>query len=200
YGRQQLMTAGGGVLESEALNRWHFRTAEHVGLQGSELWAALVAQFPNDGYMVRTEAARSTGYRSREEVGDACDYDFGLRLASRFRGFWFLGEDTARYRLSETSVSRAGSNNAPMSAYLLLEALCVPEGLEAVRDERLQQHAPAAISNALRAGDLGLARRLYVSRHHPWSRRLSPRGLAQALLLASPFALGTFLMRGYRRG
>ena len=39
-------------MPSQNLNDGYYRTEQYAGLQPSALWSALVAQFPNDGYMI----------------------------------------------------------------------------------------------------------------------------------------------------
>jgi len=70
FGKQQLITHEGALLpeESEALNKDYYRTSEFAGSRLSALESALVQQFPNDGYLVRTAAAQRTLYRTDGKV------------------------------------------------------------------------------------------------------------------------------------
>ncbi|HXV25108.1 MAG TPA: glycosyltransferase family 2 protein [Alphaproteobacteria bacterium] len=98
YGKQWLMSFDGAVLEqeSESLNRFYFRDPGHAGTRLSALEAALVQQFPNDGYMVRSSAARALRYPEEGETDRVswCDFAFGLRLAQH-GPFHFLNAFTA---------------------------------------------------------------------------------------------------------
>jgi hypothetical protein len=89
------------------LNRDYFRSAEWAGLKLSSVEAGVLQQFPNDCYMVRSAAARAIDWRSREEVGHGCEYDFGLRLGLSYSGFFFVDAFTAKYRLTEHAVSKS---------------------------------------------------------------------------------------------
>jgi hypothetical protein len=62
------------------MNHDYFRSEPWAGLQRSSAVAGILQQFPNDCYMVRSAAARAIKWGSHEEIGNACDYVFGLRL------------------------------------------------------------------------------------------------------------------------
>ncbi|MGV0024934.1 glycosyltransferase family 2 protein [Phormidesmis priestleyi] len=191
FGKQYIINMAGEILQTQSqdLNRDYYRTEQYTGLQVSTRWSALVAQFPNDGYMLLTHVARMIRYRNTPDVGDACDFDFGLRLASTSPPFFFLNQYTAKYRLTEKSIS-SGDNHSDL-VYRLIEALELPEELESIRSERLKQAAPSAINRWLTIGDKASAYRVYRSAHYPWSKRLAPKGLIQAVLLACPTPLNS---------
>lgn len=180
FGKQQIITADGTVLraESEVLNRDYYRTAQYAGRQRAALWSALVSQFPNDGYMITTAAARETLYSTAPEVGDACDYDFGLRLAASYESFYFLDKFTAAYRLTPVSISSA--NSCAHLSYDLTRSTQIPAELRGVRDARLRRYAAPAVSAWLRLGEGAKARQVFLSEHYPGRQRWSPRGLAHA--------------------
>jgi len=199
FGKQYIINITGEILQtrSQDLNRDYYRTERYAGLQASTLWSTLVAQFPNDGYMLLTHVARMIRYRNTSEVGDVCDFDFGLRLASANTPVFFLNQYTAKYRLTEKSIS-SGDNHSDL-VYRLIEALELPEELESIRSERLKQAAPSAINRWLTIGDKASAYRVYKSDRYPWSKRLSARGLIQAVLLACPTPLDSALVGWLRR-
>jgi GT2 family glycosyltransferase len=195
FGKQQIINAAGEVdaVASEELNRTYHRTPDRAGEQPSAMWSALVAQLPNDGYLIKTQLARKVGYRADVTVGDACDYDFGLRLGLAGARLWFVDRYTCQYRHTESSVST--NNNYAHLSYGLVEALPASSEMQAARMHRLQHYAPAAISAWLRRGDRAAAWRIYRSPAYPWSRRLSTRGLLQAALMATPAPLAQKLLR-----
>ena len=199
FGKQSMINMAGEVLQtrSQDLNQGCYRTDSYEGLQTSAIWSALVGQFPNDGYMILTDVAKATRYRDTAMVGDACDYDFGLRLASNQAQFFFLNQFTALYRLTETSIS--ADNNISDVVYQIVEALDLPEELEEFRRERLEGRAASAITRWLTIGDKASAYRVYRSDYYPWSKRLAPKGLIQAVLLACPTPLDSALIGWLRR-
>ena len=75
YGKQYVIRHDGTVCveRSEQLNRAHFRTQEYEGLQKFHWFPGVAHQFPNDGFLLKSTAARSIVWRSREEVGDGCE-------------------------------------------------------------------------------------------------------------------------------
>jgi glycosyltransferase involved in cell wall biosynthesis len=203
YGKQYLIDLNGKVDEdgSVALNAYYRRTAEHVGRQRSSLESALTGQFPNDGFMIRSSIAREVRYRDDASVGDACDFDFGLRLAGIADGFYFLDQYTAKYRL--TGVSLSTGNNCTNLTFDLLVAADLPSELEPTRCERLQTYAIPAVNQWLQLGNWRAAFRVYTSSVYGWTKRLSPQGLAQAALLCCPPVLSkrtVAVLRRIRRG
>ena len=199
FGKQMLITMQGAELpdESAQLNADYQRTPERAGRQPSTLASAIMAQFPNNGYMVRTEAARQTGYRATPEIGEACDLDFGLRLAAQPGAFHFVDRFTAKYRLTDVSVSR-GDSSLAACAYHLLSTLDVPPALEPMRRTVLRRRAAAVVNYYLKAGNRRDALAVYTSPNYPLARRLSPRGLQQGLLLLCPTGLVRFAHRARR--
>ena len=186
FGKQYLVDADGRVDEagSDRLNADYRRTAAEAGRQPSAVGSAVATQFPNDGYLVRTDVARRVRYRDDPAVGDACDLDFGLRLAAVADGFYFLDRYTAKYRVTGASVS-AGNNYTHLT-FDLLAGVTLPPQLEPLRQERLARYAPQAVNRWLTLGDRRRAWQVFTSAAYPWRRRLSPRGLVQAGLLALP--------------
>jgi glycosyltransferase involved in cell wall biosynthesis len=204
FGKQCLIDKGGAVnkASSDQLNAAYCRTAADAGRQPLALQSGLTGQFPNDGYIVRTAAARRVGYRCDPKVGDACDLDFGIRLAADGGAFFFLDQYTAKYRTTEVSVLRSAGNNIAILAYNLIADVALPPELEPVRRDRLARYAPMVVSGLLAQGDKKSAWRVYTSGTYPWRRRMSPRGLFQAWLFALPSDLvraGLAARRSLRR-
>jgi len=114
YGLQHVIFENGefSPRDTATYNSCAHRTPELVGLQTDVVTSALWMQFPNNSYLIVTEAARSVGYRSEKEVGTACDSDFGVRLALAHRSshFAFINRYTSQYRLmpSGLRVARNG--------------------------------------------------------------------------------------------
>jgi GT2 family glycosyltransferase len=83
YGMLEVVNAAGEYLhaDTERDNAAARRTPDQAGLRRDMLVCALSRQFPPNGFLIDTEAARRIGYRDREEVGLAADTDFGIRLA-----------------------------------------------------------------------------------------------------------------------
>lgn len=110
YGFQYVADANGRVdkIATISNNKSYFREQKYVGSQRSNLWAALVGQFPNNGFLVRRSLALLAGYPNEREVGRApVDYHFGIRYAQvSTRPFVLIPEYVTVYRRSEVSVAR----------------------------------------------------------------------------------------------
>ncbi|GAB4161541.1 MAG: hypothetical protein Fur0046_40250 [Cyanobacteria bacterium J069] len=199
FGKQYLMNQQGVVDEaaSAALNVAYWRVAARAGRQAQPLESALVAQFPNDGFMVRTAIARQVRYRDTAVVGDACDLDFGLRLAAVSEAFYFLDEYTASYRSTEVSITVA--HNYTHLTFDLLRSVELPAELEPVRLIQLQKYATPAVNCWLARGDWAASSRVYWSAGYGWRNRLSLKGWVQGALLLCPPALSRRLVAMLRR-
>jgi glycosyltransferase involved in cell wall biosynthesis len=189
FGKQQIIDMDSKVDEkaSRGLNEIYHRTAQLQGVQASALWSALVAQFPNNSYMVLTKAATNIGYRDVPDVGDICDYDFGLRLAGQFDGFYFIDRYTSQYRITNNSISK--NNNHAHLSFDLVASLTLPYEIEATRDARLRNYSPAAVNKWLTLGNRQKAAEIYYSRHYPTQKRWSSKGLIQFVLTCCPHTI-----------
>lgn len=205
FGKQYLIDMAGNTLieSSEQFNKRFYRTAQYAGYQASSLWSALVAQFPNDGYMITTKAAKQVGYRNHlkdeTRVGNACDFYFDLQLASQYQHLFFLNEYTAKYRLTAVSVGQG--RNGQNLAYDMVRSIEVPEALEPVRQTILHQYASPAIQRWIQLGEKEAALEIFWSDSYSWLQRLSPKGLLQLLLITCPYPWSckiSAILRGLR--
>ena len=162
YGKLFIVTHAGIVLDdmTEATDRVCARTAVHAGLQRRPLWPALAGQFPSDGFMVSTAAARATRFRPYEEVGDACDFDFKLRLSQQPGWFYFLDRYVSNYRITDTSVS--STPETIDHAFEIACALDVPSDMEPMRRRFLRDRGLHAVRRYLLIGHRALAWRLLL--------------------------------------
>jgi glycosyltransferase involved in cell wall biosynthesis len=194
YGKQYVIEPDGVIDEakSEALNVGYHRTTDRAGRQKSALFAGLTGQFPNDGYLVRTDVARAVRYRTGSAVGDACDFDFGLRLAAAADGFYFLDKYTAKDRMTIQSIS-TGNNYTNLTFDLLANAE-LPEDLEDVRQTQKRKYSRPAVTKWLRVGNRRSALRVYLSSAYGWRQRASAIGLLHLGLLLCPSDLTGWLM------
>jgi glycosyltransferase involved in cell wall biosynthesis len=198
YGKQYLMGSDGSIDEaaSEGLNAAYHRTIERAGCQTSPIVAGLTAQFPNDGYLVRTAVARMVRYRPDSTVGGACDYDFALRLAVAADRFYFLNKYTAGYRLTEQSVSTG--NNYTNLAFDLLTNIELPSEVEEHRQQQMQNFARPAVTQWLATGNRKSALRVFLSSAYGWQHRISALGLLHILLMLCPAGLTQVLFKQIR--
>ncbi|MGH9640897.1 MAG: glycosyltransferase family 2 protein, partial [Terriglobales bacterium] len=107
YGKQRSMSETGivNIGISEGLNASYLRTADREGLQEWSSFPGLTQQFPNDGFLLETAAARTILWRPAAK--NACEFDFQLRLCLQFRGFCFLNRYTMQCRRTGAGMSRS---------------------------------------------------------------------------------------------
>lgn len=188
FGKQYLISMAGEILhkDSEELNINFYKTAETEGLQPSAIDSAILQQFPNNSYMLLSSAARSIKYREKDEVGDSCDYDFGIRLALNYDKFYFLNKYTAKYRITDGSICRCNSLKMAEFMCSMLQSPELPESSQPACREMLEKLAPLILKSYALEGRKKEALNIYLSEFYSMKRRLSLKGLYYLLLIFSP--------------
>lgn len=196
FGKQQIISSKGQLLPTETskLNKRYCRETHFAGVQKSALVSALLQQIPNDGFMVTTAAAKSTGYRSAEEVGVYCDLDFNLRLTETHQSGTaaFIDHFVSQYRISEDSISGSGSarqSDHPTAAAIMYEMVAgmgVCSSLKRARKVLLRRLAVKAVKGYALSGCRKKALRIFFSDCYPALQRVTWRGLYHFALIVSP--------------
>jgi len=184
YGLQMRVTNSGQEMESESSNRDFFRIEKEAGLKTESLRSAVLGQFPNDGFMIRSSVAKAVLYEP--DYGAACDTVFGVRSASH-GPFYFVPVWISKYRLSTHSVGRGKGRKRDEAGYhfvrLCLELLqkgapCKPE-----LELRLRERISVAIVQAAALGDTERALSWLLGPYHR-GQLLSFPGAKRTLLVA----------------
>jgi glycosyltransferase involved in cell wall biosynthesis len=167
FGRTRVVSADGSGLDERTRrhNAKYFRDAP--GRPSSNLWSALVQQFPYNGMMLRRSLAVAVGVPSETEVGKVpIDLHFGINYAlATTRPFRLIDADVSVYRLSALSVARG--HGYPLDGHLSYQALkrLEPRVATAAEAEALRQRlagaAGPAILALLAAGRIAEARRVF---------------------------------------
>jgi len=181
YGKQLLINDDGSDVDNSGFNERFFRTKEFEGSVLTSAEAGIIQQFPNDGYMIKMEIVKELRYGKKEEVGNAGDFDFGLRLGLKNFKFHYVHHFTARYRISNESVARNGTDSAYQSFKLIKAAPYTPTTVD-YKSYILKTKAPMAIVQAIRKGRKKEAASIYFSKWHR-GRILTPGGIKRLLLL-----------------
>ena len=194
----QAMVDKDGVFDwqaSSASNRDFGRTAEAAGPQTSRLASAVSGQFPNNGFLLKGDIARKVLYNSYDDVKDACDYDFGIRVAmAPAAGTFVLIDDyVSAYRVWGAQISKASSIG--IAALRLLKALKprTPEEVTAVR-RAIARHVPIALSEHACVHERMASLKLLFSPSYWESSRLS-QFLYHIMLIVSPGMVRTLKTR-----
>ncbi|SEL25120.1 Glycosyltransferase, GT2 family [Parapedobacter koreensis] len=181
YGKQMLINDAGEDLNIDGFNERFFRTKDYEGTVLSPIEAAIVQQFPNNGYLIDTYIAKKTKYSSKEKVGNAGDFNFGLQLGLSNYKFYYIDHYIAKYRISKNSVARNGTDSAYQS-YKLIKALDLPAKDFDYRNHVLKIKAPIAIVQAIRIGKRRDAFKIYFEQWHK-GKILTLGGIRRLLLL-----------------
>ncbi|PZO39234.1 MAG: hypothetical protein DCF19_14810 [Pseudanabaena frigida] len=195
YGKQYIVSEDGAIdmEHSSDLNQMFFRTSDRAGLQNSSVESAILHQFPNDCFMILASAAKAIKWRSYEEVGDAGDFDFGLRLSLEYPNFFFLDKYTAKYRLSSVSISKSDNRRAASESFNIILNTTLPESVSWAKEHELMREAPIAIIELISLGKRKQALDIYFSKYHPLSRRMSLGGVRRLLKALLPTSIGKLI-------
>jgi len=152
FGWQRVVDADGRLLPAlnERWNRMHRHLAE-PGLTRSNLWAALMQQFPMNGMMLRRSIALAAGVPPEHEVGRHTDLHFGVRYAlAAERPFLLIDTTVSAYRQSTGSISRS-QGLLELDGHLNYAALEGIEPRDALEHEALRHGLNRAAGNAVLA-------------------------------------------------
>jgi len=185
YGKQLLIGDDGSDVDNTGFNERFFRTKKYEGHILTSAEAAIVQQFPNDGYMIDMKIVKDLKYGKKESVGNAGDFDFGLRLGLKNLKFYYVDHFTAKYRISNESVARNGTDSAYQSFKLIAAAPYTPKGFD-YKAHILKTKAPMAIVQALRKGRKKEAFSIYFSKWHG-NKIFTLGGIKRFLLLIFKF-------------
>ncbi|HZZ12117.1 MAG TPA: glycosyltransferase family 2 protein [Paraburkholderia sp.] len=182
FGKQRVIADDGRerTQATERLNRDYWRVPERAGRMAVPALAGIDQMFPNNGYLVDTLSARRIAYRRPEEVGEACDFDFGFRLCVEARAICFVDAFVSVSR--ETAQSISSTALPAMHAFAQLRSSKVPAAAQAAREDALRRVAPRAASAYARAGEPAAAWGVLMSRHYPMRDRLRARFFYHVLL------------------
>jgi glycosyltransferase involved in cell wall biosynthesis len=185
FGLQRIVDEHGQLVRgSEDVNRDYFRTPERAGLVDGFM-AGAICMFPNNGFMVRREAACQIGYSDQGRAGLATDFYFGFRLGKLGKPFYFVNEFTAKCRITANSQSRTGdADNAYRAVKILLED-CRPEQISPEVVQSLKNRIPLAITTAARRKDRRTALRWLFSTYYR-DQMFTPRWIKRLLLVLLP--------------
>ena len=195
YGKQYIISEDGVIdpNRSEKLNQMFFRTSDRAGLQKSSLESAILHQFPNDCFMILASAAKEIKWRSYQEVGDAGDFDFGLRLSMKYPNFFFLDKFTAKYRISDVSISNSSNRMIASQSFDIILNTDFPEELSWAKEYELKRESPIAIIELINLGKRRQALDIYFSKYHPFSKRLSLGGIRRLIKALLPRSIGKLI-------
>jgi hypothetical protein len=188
FGLQEIMSHDGELCreQTEEFNSFFHRVPAAGGVVTDPLLSALRRQFPNDGFLLVSDAARAVGYRTVEDIGRAGDTDFGIRLAREYphSSFAFIPRVTARYRLTDGS-----SRTRPGICWKLHEELGCMDGLTfeqaKARDKLMQDiQVHAMLDNAMN----GNRRKAFqIFRSHSYRRRSTlPESFYHCAVIIAP--------------
>lgn len=180
FGLQKIIDEQGNVTnDQESLNNSYYRTADRAGIVDGFM-AGAVAMFPNNGFMVRREAALSIGYSDLGKSGLATDFYFGFRLGQLQKPFYFVNDYTAYCRLTPDSQSRTGfTDNSYQTVKILLEN-CPKEKISGEIYHSLRKRMPIAISYAA-VNDKSQALKWLFSKYYI-NQIFSPRWIKRLLV------------------
>lgn len=178
FGKQILVDGFNKLIESNNLNKDYCRTNENAGLQTNPLKMALLQQVPSNSFLFPTLRGQNIGYRNYDLVGDACDFDFIVRLViDQGCDLFFINENISAYTLSAESVSRLTNYNSIFYKYKIIEELKIesiyPDLYSFLIKKDLNVLCGYYVNNNLKRE----LKKLYFSHYYPLNKKLSLRGI-----------------------
>jgi glycosyltransferase involved in cell wall biosynthesis len=195
YGKQYLISEEGAIdiNRSSKLNQFYFRTSDRSGLQKSSIEATLFHQFPNDCFMILASAAKAIKWRSYQEVGNGGEFDFSLRFGFEYSNFFFLDKYTAKYRITNNSMSSNINDDSTAQSFQIILNTNFPEELSWAKEDELNREASTAIIQLINVGKKQQALDIYFSQYYPLFRRFSLGGIRRLIKLFLPRAIEKFI-------
>lgn len=185
FGKQYIIDNEGkvDVEVSKENNRYFFRSSQYANQPLSALESSVVQQFPNDCYMVDSSLAKQVKYRNKEVIGNAGDFDFGIRLAQSGARFHYIDQYLSKYRLTPSSVARDGTDSGYRAYKIISESGVSKDNLYV--NTVLRRKAPIAVSQAIAYGKRKEALQIYFSKWHRHSI-MTPGGFRRLFMLLRP--------------
>jgi glycosyltransferase involved in cell wall biosynthesis len=169
----------------ERLTRSHTVSYGRHGLPRGRVGDAIACAWRNSipitASLIRTSDARRLGIRPES---NALDLDLFIRLAADGGAFVFVPDFLTEYRVHPGAATSAGG--ADMAMLDLLEPIAVPAHVEPLKRRILGDTLFAAVSGALKQGDVNSARALIRHRYYPSLRERPVPVLAQRALSLLP--------------
>jgi len=174
YGRSNQIRSD-GVIDREMtdhFNRIQMRTDADLGVQRSNLLAALVQQFPTNGYLVDAALAKAVGWLPHSQAGLWADVDCGIRFAQAAgdRAFILIEAVVSSFRMSDSRLSSNRNSDFGALQFLQqLQALDPPAQCRPSYEQLLQRVTGMAVVEAAVKGRRSHAFELLRSRAYPHS-------------------------------
>jgi glycosyltransferase involved in cell wall biosynthesis len=179
FGRQQVAEEDGTIVQTKSnqLNSIYGRGPQDVGCVQNHTISALKSQIPNNGALISTGIARRIGYRNRENVGDACDFDFAYRLSMLKLPMMMIDKDVSVYKVSQKSLSKDATLSTSYT-YRCIKCTTTLNDEEAqLKASILRRRAPMAVNGYIADGEIKLASQVFWGQDYGKDRRLSRQGL-----------------------
>jgi glycosyltransferase involved in cell wall biosynthesis len=192
FGKQYVIFQNGEIDYKGSLdyNNDFYRHAEYTGQVLTPLEAGMGQQFPNNGYMIKSEIIKNIQFRryiAEDYIGNGCEYDFGLQLGLHGYKMYFIDEYLAKYRLSDISMSKSSTDDSAYQAFRILKSVTVDtERARKIKARRLADKAPIAVVQAV---DIGKKREAFEIYFSEWNsgNKLTIGGLKRLLYILFKF-------------
>lgn len=150
FGRLCLVDEHGRFLPKRTADHCRRYHRDEPGYVPSNLWSALVQQFPPNGMMLRRSLALAVGVPSESEVGRIpIDTHFAINYAlASSRPFLLIDADVSAYRLSQNSILRT-RRALPLDGHLSYTQLEKITPRSELESEALRRRKQATVGRAI---------------------------------------------------
>jgi len=169
---------------SDRLNTFYYRMPNYCGEQVDKLMCILRQMVPSDCFLLSASIAKSFKFKSKNEVGDYCDFEYLLQVALSEKkcSFFFIDEFISAYRVGHIQISGVKTSVSGKYLYMIAESAALerryPEHYKYFFNRNLSKFMGAAY----RLKDKDLAKSVYFKHQYPLLRRFSYRGIYESLI------------------
>jgi glycosyltransferase involved in cell wall biosynthesis len=184
FGKQILINENGNLLSDNNLNSDYYRIKELEGLQEDATQMVINQQVPSNSFLFPLQIAKEIGYRDYLIVGDACDFDFALRMVIIGKcELYYLHDNISTYRLSDSSVSKTENNNAIYFKYKILDEFNIQSLNNGIYNKTLDRDLNVLCGYYINYKYKNELRKLYFSKNYPLKKKFTVRGFYHFLKL-----------------
>ncbi|WP_321826403.1 glycosyltransferase family 2 protein [Maribacter dokdonensis] len=170
FGRQYIIDEKGQISyeRSQEFNRVFYRYDKFEGSVLKSIEAGLGQQFPNNGYLLDRKVIEQIKFRDfgyNDYLGNGCEFDFGVQLGLANYKMYFVNVYTAKYRVAPNSMASSKTGDSAYQAFRILKNFKVNTDMsKKIRQIRMQERAPIAITQAIHIGKRKEAFQIFFSK------------------------------------
>ena len=169
FGKSYVMSEDGIInyKDSEKSSNYYFKNKKYEGSVLSSVEAGIIQQFPNNGYIIDAELAKSTPWRTKAtygKLGNGCEYDFGLRIGLTGAKMFLIDKYLVKYR--DTELSFSSNSDSAYKSYIILKNTKIAPKYNQIKNIALTRKVSLGLVQAIKFGEFKDANAMFFSKNH----------------------------------